>query len=185
MHVEHSGFFVVDFAEIVAHALDAQPFALRVDHLPVGQIIQRRAPQYRLFAARVHRHIAAHAGSVGRSGIDGKHQPRLMRGLFYPPRYHARAAMDDGMLAVQTGQRHILHAAVQIEFFGVDHRAVGIQRHRSAGVTRAAAARNNHQIQFNQRPHQWRDFGFSIGVDHHKRIFHPPVGGVGNVCNPR
>ena len=100
MNVEHGSFFVVDFAEIVAHALDAQPFALRVDHLPVGEVVQRRPPQHGFFAARIHRHIAAHAGSVGRSRIDGEHQARLMSGFFHTPRYHARAAMDNRMFAV-------------------------------------------------------------------------------------
>ena len=90
----------MDFAEIVAHALDAQPFALRVDHLPVGEVVQRRSPQHGFFTARIHRHIAAHAGRIGGSRIDGEHQARLMSGFFHTPRYHARAAMDNRMFAV-------------------------------------------------------------------------------------
>lgn len=46
MHVEHGSFFVVDFAEIVAHAFDTQPFALRVNHVPVGEVVQGSTPQY-------------------------------------------------------------------------------------------------------------------------------------------
>ena len=147
MHVEHGGFFVVDFAEIVAHALDAQPFALRVDHLPVGEVVQRRPPQHGFFSARVHRHIAAHAGRVGGSRIDGEHQARLMCGFFHPPRYHARAAMDNRMLAIQTRQFDKFDAAMLVQLFRIDDCAVCIQRHSAAGITRAAAARDNDQIQ--------------------------------------
>ena len=137
----------MDFAEIVAHALDAQPFALRVDHLPVGEVVQRRPPQYGFFAARVHRHIAAHAGRVGGSRIDGEHQTRLMRGFFHSPRDHARAAMDNRMLAVQARQLDKFDAAMLVKLFRIDDRAVCIQRHGAAGITRATAARNNDQIQ--------------------------------------
>lgn len=147
MNVEHGGFFVVDFAEIMAHALDAQPFALRVDHLPVGEIVQRRPPQYGFFAARVHRHIAAHAGRIGGSRIDGEYQTRLMRGFFHPPRNHARAAPDNRMFAVQARQFDKFHAIMFIQLFRIDDRAHRVQRNRAAGITRAAAARNNDQIQ--------------------------------------
>ena len=147
MNVKDSGFFVVDFAEIVAHALDAQPFALRVDHLPVGEVVQRRPPQHGFFAARIHRHIAAHAGRISGSRIDGEHQTRLMRGFFHPPRYHARAAMDNRMLAVQARQFDKFHAAMLVQFFRIDNCAVCIQRHGAAGITRATAARDNDQIQ--------------------------------------
>ena len=185
MNVEHGGFFVVDFAEIVAHALDAQPFALRVDHLPVGEVVQRRTPQHGFFAARVHRHVAAHAGRVGRSRIDGEHQTRLMRGFFHPPRYHARAAMDNRMFAVQARQFDKFHAAMLVQLFRIDDCAHRIQRHGAAGITRAAAARDNRQIQFNQRAHQGRDFRFRVGIDDDKRIFDAPVGRIGNMRYPR
>lgn len=147
MNVEHGGFFVVDFAEIMAHALDAQPFALRVDHLPVGEVVQRRPPQYGFFAACVHRHIAAHAGRVGGSRIDGEHQTCLMRGFFHSSGYYARSAPDNRMLAVQARQLNVFNTTMLVEFFGIDDRAVRVQRYRAAGITRAAAARNNDQIQ--------------------------------------
>ena len=47
------------------------------------------------------------------------------------------------MGTAQAGQFHILYAVVLIEFLGVDHRAHGIQWHRAAGITGAAAARDN------------------------------------------
>lgn len=147
MHVEHGSFFVVDFAEIVAHAFDTQPFALRVNHVPVGEVVQGSTPQYGFFTARIHRHITTHAGRVGGSRIDGEHQARLMRGFFHPPRNHARAAPDNRMSAVQACQLNVFDAAMLVEFFGIDDCAVCVQRYRAAGITRTAAARDNDQIQ--------------------------------------
>ena len=147
MDMEHGGFFVMDFAEIVAHALHLHPFALRIDHFPPRQIVQRRAPQHSFFAARVHGHVAADAGCVRRSGVHGKHQPRRVRCLFHPPRYHACTAHDNRVFAVQTCQRSSLHPTVPVQFFRVNHGAHRVQRHRAACVARAAAARNNRQIQ--------------------------------------
>ena len=145
--MEHSGFFVVDFAEIVAHALHLHPFALRIDHFPPRQIVQRRAPQHSFFAACVHGHVATDARCVRRSGIHGKHQPRRVCCLFHPPRYHARTAHDDGVFAVQPRQRSSLHPTVPVQFFRVDDGTHRIQRHRAARVARATAARDNRQIQ--------------------------------------
>ena len=148
MYIKHGGFFVVDFAEIVAHALDAQPFALRVDHLPVGEVVQRRSPQHGFFAACVHRHITAHARSIGGSRIDGEHQTCLMRGFFHSAGYYACAAMDNRISAVQACQLNVFDAAMFVEFFGIDDRAVCVQRYRATGITRTAAARDNDQVQF-------------------------------------
>ena len=185
MHIKHGGFFIVDFAEIVAHALDFEPFACGVDHFPPRQIVERRAPENGFFAARVHRHIAAHAGSIGRSGIHRKHKLGGIGGFFHAPRDHARAAMNHRPAAFETGQLDIFHAIVFIELFGVDHRAHGIERHGAAGVAGAAAARDDGELQINQRAHQGRHFGFGVGVDHHKGIFHAPVGGVGDMRHAR
>ncbi|CWS72648.1 Uncharacterised protein [Neisseria meningitidis] len=149
MNVKYCGFFVVDFAEIVAHAFDTQPFALRVDHLPVGEVVQRRPPQHGFFTARVHRYITAHAGRVGRSRIDGEHQTCLMRGFFHSPRNHARAAPDNRMSAIQARQFDKFHAAMFVQLFRIDDRAHCVQRNRAAGITRTAAARDNNQVQLN------------------------------------
>ena len=108
-----------------------------------------------------------------------------MRGFFHPPRDHARATMDNRMFAVQTCQFDKFDAAMLVELFRIDDRAHGIQRHGTAGITRAAAARDNRQIQLNQRAHQGRDFGFRVGIDDDKRIFDAPVGRIGNVGYPR
>ena len=50
-----------------------QPLRLWRDHAPGGQVVQRRAPQDGLLAARVHGHVAAHAGGFGRGRVDREH----------------------------------------------------------------------------------------------------------------
>ena len=56
-----------------------------------------------------------------------------------------------------------------VQLFRIDDRAHRIQRHGAAGITRAAAARDNRQIQLNQRAHQGRDFRFRVGIDDDKK----------------
>ena len=145
--MEHSSFFVVDFAEIVTHALHLHPLSLRIDHFPPRQIVQRCAPQHGFFAACVHGHVATDARCVRRSGIHGKHQPRRVRRFFHPTRYHTRTAHDDGVFAVQPRQRSSLHPTVPVQFFRVDDGTHCVQGYGAARVARAAAARNNRQIQ--------------------------------------
>ena len=62
-----------------------------------------------------------------------------MRGFLHPPRDHARAAMDNRMLAVQACQLNVFDAAMLVQLFRIDDRTVCIQRHGAAGITRAAA----------------------------------------------
>ena len=143
VHIKQCGFFIVDFAEIVAHAFNFQPLPLRVHHFPPRQIVQRGAPQHGFFAARVHGDIAADARSIRRSGVHRKHPTRRVRRFFHAPRNHARAAANNRMLAIQPRQFHQLNAVVFIQFFGVDDSRHCIQRHRPARVARAAAARDN------------------------------------------
>ena len=55
--------------------------------------------------------------------------------------------MDNRMFAVQACQFDKLHAAMFVQLFRIDDRAIRIQRHRATCITCAAAARNNDQIQ--------------------------------------
>ena len=55
--------------------------------------------------------------------------------------------MDNRMFAIQACQFDEFDAAMLVQLFRIDDRAHGIQRHGAAGITRAAAARNNDQIQ--------------------------------------
>ncbi len=95
---------IVDLAEVVVEALDFHPQPVRRDHAPRRQVVQRGAPQHGLLAARVHRHIAADAGGVGRSRVDREHQIGGFRRFHHAPRDHARAAMDGGDGLLQARQ---------------------------------------------------------------------------------
>ena len=148
MYVKYGGFFIVDFAKVVTHTFDTQPFALRVNHVPVGEVVQGSTPQHGFFTACVHRHITAHARRIGGSRINGEHQTCLMRGFFHSAGYYACAAMDNRMSAVQTCQLNVFDAAMLVEFFGIDDCAVCVQRYCATGITRTAAARDNNQVQF-------------------------------------
>ena len=55
------------------------------------------------------------------------------------------------------------------------------QRNRAAGIAGAAAARNNRQSEFDAGAHDLKDFFFRIRIDDNEGVFHPPVGGVGDV----
>jgi hypothetical protein len=67
------GFLLVDLAEVVVEAFDLQPVAVRRDHLPPGQVVERGAPQHGLLAAGVHGDVAADARGAGRGRVDGEH----------------------------------------------------------------------------------------------------------------
>ena len=72
---------VVDLAHVVGQARDFEPVAVRIDHAPPGQIVQRGAPQHGLLAARVHGDVAAHAGRLGRGRIHREHEAGGLGGL--------------------------------------------------------------------------------------------------------
>ena len=73
----------------------------------------------------------------------------------------------------------------RLEFFGIDHRGEFIERHGAAGVAGAAAARDDGELQFDTGAHQRGDFFLGIGMQHHERIFHAPVGCVRDVGDAR
>ncbi len=87
---------VMDLAHVVIEAGYLEPVALRVDHAPPGEIVDRRSPQHGLLAAGVHRNVAADTGGVGGSGIDGEHDAGALRGFGDPLGDHAGAGQDAG-----------------------------------------------------------------------------------------
>ena len=74
-----------------------------------------------------------------------------------------------------------LHRAHGVEFFGVDDHAFPAQGHRPAGIAGAAAAGDDGQFEADAALDQARHFLFGVGREHHKRVFHAPVGGIGDV----
>ena len=176
---------IVNLAQIVFQPLNFQPLPGGRDHLPPHEVVQRRAPQHGLFAACVHGDVAAHARGFGGSRVDSKHPVCRRCRLTHARRHHARAGADSGGGFFAGGAGIRLDRAHVEQFFGVDDHRARIQRHGAAGVTCAAAARDDGQPQFDGGAHQRRDFLFRVGIEDDEGIFHAPVGGVRHMGDAR
>ena len=183
LQAEFDLLLLVNFPEIVIQALDFQPVAIRVDHLPPGQIVQRCAPQHSLLAPGVHRNIAADAGSRGRSRVDRKY-PSSQRCRFRNAiRDHASAGANRRVRRVVPRQNKILNRPEVDQLFGIDHGRMRRQRHGTAGVTRTTATSDDGQPGLDTTAHQMADFFFGIRVQHHEGILNAPVGRIRYVRN--
>ncbi|OIQ78441.1 hypothetical protein GALL_398520 [mine drainage metagenome] len=176
---------IVNLAQVVVEALHLDPAPLRIDHAPGHEVVDRCAPEHRLLAPGVHRHIAAHAGGVGRGRIDCEHQSGSLRRVCHALRHHTRRRLDGGHRMRHPGQFQILHRADPVEFFGVDHRTLPHQRHRTAGIASATSARNDGEAQFDAALHQAGNLGLGVRTQHDKGVFHPPVGRIGDMADTR
>jgi len=175
---------VVDLAEVVVEADDLDPVGIRGDHAPRCQVVERGAPQYRLLAAGVHRHVAADGRGIGRGRVDREYQPGGLGGFHHALGHHPGAAVDRRHLEVESRQMLHFDFAEGFELFGVDHRGLGGQRDRTTGIAGAAAARDDGESELDQAGDQRGHFGFAVGGQHDEGVFHPPVGGVGDVRDP-
>jgi hypothetical protein len=176
---------VVDLAQVVAHARDFQPLRLGRDHAPGGQVVQRRAPQHGLLAARVHRDVAAYAGGFGGGRVDREHKAAALGGIGHALGDHAGFGPDGGDRCFKARQRDHFHLGHGFELFGVDDGRLPGQRNRPAGVAGAAAARDDGQAQLDAGLDQAGHFHFGVGREDHKRVFDAPVGRVGDVRDAR
>ena len=178
-------FCVMDLAHVVVDAGHLQPLGLGGHHAPARQVVQRGAPQHGFFSTRVHGNVAAYAAGFGGGRVHRKHIAAALRGIGHALGDHTRFAPHGGDLPVQAGQALHLHLGHGLELFGVDHRTLPGQRNRAAGVAGAAAPGNDGQAQVDAALHQTGHFSLRVGREHHKRVFHPPVGGVGHVADAR
>ena len=176
---------VVDLAHVVGQARDFEPVAVRIDHAPPGQIVQRGAPQHGLLAARVHGDVAAHAGRLGRGRIHREHEAGGLGGLGHALGHHAGAGVNHRHRLGQAGQDTGLDLAQLVEFLGVDDGRLPGQRNGAAGIARAAAARHDGQAQLDTGRDQRGDLILGIRRQHHERVLDAPVGGVGHVRDAR
>ena len=183
--VELGGLDLVDAAEVVVDALDADHAAVDVDHLPPGEVVDRRAPEGGFLAARVDGDVAADAAGVGRGGVDREDEACGGRGLLDAAGDAARAAFNHGMLALDARQAAHDGTAVAVELLHVDHGRVGVQRNGAARVARAARARNDGELELEERAHEGRDLLLAVGREDDERILDAPVGGVGDVRDAR
>lgn len=95
---------VVDLAQVVVQARDFEPVAVRIDHAPPGQVVQRGAPQHGLLAARVHGDVAADARGVDRGRVHREDETGALGGLRHAARHHAGGRIDGGDGVVDAGQ---------------------------------------------------------------------------------
>ena len=182
---EAHGFLLVDLADVVVEPLHLQPVAVGRHHLPPREVVERGAPQHGLLAPGVHGDVAADARGAGRGRVDGKHLTHRLRRLGHARGDHARAGADGGIratrVAVGIGQRGFLDRTDVDQLFGVDDDRLGIEGNGPARIAGAAAPRNDGEPQLDAGAHQRRHFVFGVGVEHHKRVLHPPVGGIGDM----
>jgi len=172
---------VVDLAQVVVDAGDVEPVAVRVDHAPRCQVVERRAPQDGLLAARVHRDVPADARGVGRGRVDGEHETGFLRRLRDLLRDDAGARVDRGVVAVDARQARHLDGTHADQLFRVDDGRHGRERNRAARVAGAAAARDDGQPEFDAALHEAGHLVFRIRHQDEERIFDAPVGGIRHV----
>ena len=176
---------IVDLAHVVADAGDLEPLAVWVHHAPGGEVVNRRTPEHGLLAARVHGNVAAHAGGIGRGGVDCKDQACSIGGIRDAAGHHASTRKNGGHRRLKAGQCAGFHGAQALEFLGVDDHRSRRERNGSAGVASATAARNDGEAQLNAGLHQGRHLSLGVGHQHHKGVLHTPVGGIGDMRDPR
>ena len=80
-----------NLAHVVVESFDFEPVAIRRDHLPPSQVVERGAPQHGFLTAGVHGDVAANAGGFSRGWVDGKHQARAFSGFGNTLSHHASA----------------------------------------------------------------------------------------------
>ena len=110
---------------------------------------------------------------------------RRLRRLHHALGHHARAAAYGRDRPRHARQPAFLDLAQRIELLGIDHRREARERDRAAGVAGAATARDNGESELDAVAHHRGDFAFAVGVDDDERIFDAPVGGIGDVGDPR
>ena len=172
---------VVDLAEVVVLARDLEPAGIGRHHAPRREVVERGAPQHGLLAAGVHRDVAADARRIGRRRIDGEDESLAFRRIHHAARHDAGTRVDRGCRLVSARQHDPVDRRQPFEFLGIDDRRTPIQRHRAAGVARAAAAGNDREFELDASAHQPGNLGFGIRIEHEERVFDPPVGGVSDM----
>ncbi len=178
-------FGVVDLAEVVSDAFDQHPLGLGGHHFPRCEIVDRRAPQHGFLAAGIHGDIAADAGSIRGSRIHSKYAASSIRRFHDPASHDACCAMNGGHRLRQAGQQHRFHRTEGFQLLGVDHCGKLVERYRAAGITSAAAARDDGESEFDASLYERLHLSLGIGIEHHEGILDAPVGGVGHMRHPR
>ena len=178
---ETHGFLLVNLAHVVVESFDFEPVAIRRDHLPPGQVVERGAPQHGFLAAGVHGDVAANARGFSRRWVDSKDEARAFSRFGHALGHDAGAGAHSADWVIQARQVHELDGCDVDEFFGINHHRVGGEWHGTTGITRAASTWNDGEAELDAITHQRADFCFGIRVEHHEGILNAPVGGIGDV----
>ena len=124
----------------------------RVDHAPPGEVIEGGAPEHSLLASGIHGDVAANAGGLERGGINRKHASpaasaaSVTRLVTTPASDRMVATSGPRPRAAAAGSEP---APMRDELFGVDDRgASAVRGTGAAGITGAAATRNDGQAEF-------------------------------------
>ncbi len=144
---------IMDLAQIVVQARDFEPIALRIDHAPPRQIVNRGAPQHRLLASGVHGNVAADAGCVRGGRVDREYEAGAFGRFGHAFGDHAGRRKYAGSADRIAGQRECLDRTQGLELFRIDHRGPRRQRHRAARVSGAATARDDGESELDAISH--------------------------------
>src|SRR6185436_12650519 len=83
------------------------------------------------------------------------------------------------------GRALVFDLAETFELLGVDDGGVGVQRHGAAGVTGAAAARDDGEAELDARVDDMHALVFRVRREHYERQLNAPVARVGDVRHAR
>jgi hypothetical protein len=188
LHLEGDGVLRQDLAELVVDAAHRPGAPRGHGDAPGQQVVDAGAPQDAVLAAGVLGDVAADGAGPGAGGVGGEDQPPLGGVLHGPLGDDAGLQLHDlrppGAAAVER-QLALGEAAHAVELLGVDHHAVGAQRHRPAGQPGAGAARDGLEPQPGDGGQERRDLRLLVRHDHGGGQVEPPVGGVGGVGDQR
>ncbi len=179
------GFPHINFAQVMRLSLHFQPRGIGHHHAPRQQIIQRGTPTHGFFATSIHGNVAANGGSVNGSGVYRENQTRSPRHVCHPPRYCARAHAHHRRGLLRARQLYALHRTHPVQFFGVKHHTIRMERHAAGGIARATAARNNAQAQASAGRNHPRNFSLIIRIQHRQRRRYAPIRGIGGMGHTR
>ena len=168
----------MDAAAVVLEARDFEPVALRIDHPPPREVVERGAPQHGLLAARVHCDVAADDGCVRGRRVDREDEAGCMSRLLDASGDHTRFGEHGGDRLGDARQCRRLDAIDALKLLDVDDRCKRREWYRAAGVARAAAAGNHGEAGLEAGAHEPRDLSLGIGHQHDEGRLHPPVGGI-------
>ena len=176
---------IVNLAEVVIQARDFQPLSVWRHHAPGHQIVQGRAPEHGLLAARVHGDIAAYAGGLDGGRVHGKHETAALGRIGHSLGHHTGFGVDRGHFVIHAGDHAHLDFAQRFELFGVDDHRTPCQRNSTTRISGAASTGNNGQAQLDTALDQTGHLGFGVGRQNDEWVFDAPVGRVGHMGHAR